>query len=379
MAVNEGTRMDGQFMVISLTPDVCKSPTAPVPYPIVGYLNQSILTSPNVRMRGVPVFHMGSRVATVTGDESGVGGGVVSQVFKGMCRPVVPIPTVRINGQFHNSHQVSLMEMNCAGPNGPANTLGHVKFIGPMYNAPVAPAGKVSMCNPPLEAESSKEKSCLPGLDSLMPGGGGSGGGLGDIVKLGQTAYGLAKTDWSDPAAALGAISGVAGMAGLGGLSKAAGLGSQVAGLATADWSNPGSAIGAVMGVAGPLLGGGSGGSSGLGGALGGIGGALGGLGGGDPTETGATPGWAGGDPAGEIATGNKSGFGSPTETGATPGWAGGDPAAEISNRNNGGLSAPPGVFPGGGFVAGAPTMDIPHNSNGDPDFPEGIIACGGF
>ncbi|MFN9606523.1 MAG: DUF4150 domain-containing protein, partial [Planctomycetota bacterium] len=122
MAVNEGTRMDGQFLVMSLVPDVCKSPLVPVPYPIVGYLNQSILVSPNVRAAGKPIFHMGSRVATVVGDEAGVGGGVMSQVFKGMCRPVVPLPTVRVNGQRHQHHQLSFMLMNCSVPDGPFNT-----------------------------------------------------------------------------------------------------------------------------------------------------------------------------------------------------------------------------------------------------------------
>ena len=313
MAVNEGTRMDGQFMVISLTPDVCKSPTVPVPYPIVGYLNQSILVSPSVRMRGVPAFHMGSRVATVTGDESGVGGGVVSQVFKGMCRPVMPVPTVRINGQFHNHHQCSLMLMNCAGPEGPANTLGHVKFVGPMYNAPVAPGGKISGGNPPVASESAAEKSCMPGLDSLMPGGGGSGGGLGDIVGMAQKAYGLATTDWGDPAAALGAISGVAGMAGLGGLSKAAGLGSKVAGLATADWSNPGSAMGAVMGVAGPIVGGAMTGGS-------------------------------------ESSSGGGGGFTPPAGTFPGGGFAAGAPTMDIPSDNQGTPNFPPGIIPDGGF-----------------------------
>lgn len=260
MAVNEGTRMEATFMVISLVPDVCKSPLVPVPYPIVGYLNQSILVSPNVRANGVPIFHMGSRVATVIGDEGGVGGGVASQVFKGMCRPVVPVPTVRINGQMHTHHQMTLMLMNCAGPEGPCNTLGQVLFIGPMYNAEVGPGGTIpAESNPPPQAESFAEGGCMPKLDQ-MPGAGG--GGLGDIVGLAQKAYSLATTDWSNPSAVLGAIGGVAGMAGLGGLSQAASLASGAVGLATADWSNPGSALGAAMGVAGPMLGGGGGGSS---------------------------------------------------------------------------------------------------------------------
>jgi hypothetical protein len=260
MAVNEGTRMEATFLVISLVPDVCKSPLVPVPYPIVGYLNQSILVSPNVRANGKPIFHMGSRVATVIGDEGGVGGGVASQVFKGMCRPVVPVPTVRINGQMHTYHQQTLMLMNCAGPEGPCNTLGHVKYILPMYNADVGPAGTIPAdSNPPVSAESFAEGGCMPGLDQIP----GMSGGLGDIVGLAQKAYGLATTDWSNPAAALGAIGGLAGMAGLGGLAQAANLASGVAGLATADWSNPGAAMGAAMGIAGPLLGGMMGGSGG--------------------------------------------------------------------------------------------------------------------
>jgi hypothetical protein len=256
--------MDGQFMVISLVPDVCKSPLVPVPYPIVGFLNQSILVSPNVRARGVPVFHMGSRVSTVTGDEGGIGGGVMSQVFKGMCRPVVPVPTVRINGHMHTYHQKTLMLMNCAGPEGPGNTIGHVKFNGPMYSADVGPGGTIPAgSNPPVEPESFVEGGCLPKIDSL-PGAGG--GGLGDIIGLAQTAYSLATTDWSNPSAVLGAIGGFAGMAGLGSLSQAASLASGAVGLATADWSNPGAALGAAMGVAGPMLGGlGGSGSSGVG------------------------------------------------------------------------------------------------------------------
>ncbi len=263
MAVNEGTRMDGQFMVISLVPDVCKSPLVPVPYPIVGYLNQSILVSPNVRARGVPIFHMGSRVATVVGDEAGVGGGVMSQVFKGMCRPVVPVPTVRINGQMHTYHQMTLMLMNCAGPEGPCNTIGHVKFVGPMYSASVGPGGSIPAdSNPPVSAETFAEGGCLPKLD-LAPG---FVKGLEDIVGMAQQAYRLASMDWSNPSAVLGAMSGLAGAAGLGSLSQVAGLASGTVGFATADWSNPGAAMAGAMGAAGPMLAsamrGGSGGGS---------------------------------------------------------------------------------------------------------------------
>lgn len=258
MAINEGGRMDAQFLVISLCPDVCKSPAVPVPYPIVGYMNQAMLQSPNVRARGKPVFHMGSRVTTVVGDEAGVGGGLLSQVFKGMCRPIIPTPTVRANGQFLTYHQNTLMFMNCAGPDGPFNTIGHVKFVGLMLNADVGPAGTIPAdSNPPAVPETPAETGCLSKLSSMV-----GSASLGDIVGMGQTAYGLATTDWSNPSAVLGAIGGLAGMAGLGGVAQAANAAKGIAGLVTADWDNPGSALGAAMGIAGPMLSGMNGASS---------------------------------------------------------------------------------------------------------------------
>ncbi|MBN1853270.1 MAG: DUF4150 domain-containing protein [Pirellulales bacterium] len=251
MADKEGTRQDAQFMVISLVPDVCKSPTVPVPYPIVGYFNNSIRTSPNVRFRGVPAFHMQSRVATVIGDEAGIGGGVNSNTFKGMCKPIIPVPTVRVNKQMINHHQLTLMWMNCLGPEGQGNTIGSVKFIGLMMSGPVGPGGTVpSNSNPPANAESIAEGGCMPKLDAL----GGLGGGLENIVGLAKQAYSLATTDWSNPSAVLGTIGGVAGMAGMGNVAQAAQATQLGYSLATADWSNPGAAMGAAMGIASPMI-----------------------------------------------------------------------------------------------------------------------------
>jgi hypothetical protein len=213
---------------------------------------------------------MGSRVATVVGDEAGVGGGVASQVIKGFCKPLVPVTTVRINKQFANHNDICYMLMNGASPEGPFNTIGQVLFLGPMFFADVGPAGTIpAESNPPPQSESFVEGGCMPKLDQLA---GAGGGGLADIVGLAQKAYSLATTDWSNPSAVLGAIGGVAGMAGLGGLSQAVSLASGAVGLATADWSNPGSALGAAMAVAGPMLGGAMGGGGGGGNSSSGMG-----------------------------------------------------------------------------------------------------------
>ncbi|MBX3421506.1 MAG: DUF4150 domain-containing protein [Pirellulaceae bacterium] len=252
MALKEGTRQDSQFIVMSICPDVCKSPTVPVPYPIVGFLDKSIFISPNVRSLGKPVFHMGSRVATVMGDEAGVGGGVASQVIKGFCKPIVPITTVRINGQFANHNDICYMLMNGASPEGPFNTIGQVLFLGPMFFADVGPGGTIPPgTNPPIQANSIVEGGCLPDM-SGMPGGGF--GDLGEVIDIAKQAYALATTDWRNPASVLGAIGGVAGLANFGQLAQAAQLAQTGYSLATADWSNPGAAMGAVMGIAGPML-----------------------------------------------------------------------------------------------------------------------------
>ncbi|MCY2967093.1 MAG: DUF4150 domain-containing protein [Planctomycetota bacterium] len=252
MAEHEGIRKDAQFLVMSICPDVCKSPLIPAPYPIVGYCDQSILVSPNVRSRGFPVFHMGSRVATVIGDEGGTGGGVMSQMLKGFCKPVVSTPQVRVNGQFVTYSDLTYMLMNGASPEGPFNTLGRVVFLGLMFFGDVSPGGTIpSDPNPAVSAETNAESSFLGQIQDLM-----GDVSLEDLVGYGQQAYALATTDWSNPGAVLGAIGGVAGMAGLTGVAQVAGASQQAYGLATADWSNPGAAIGAVMGVAGPILGG---------------------------------------------------------------------------------------------------------------------------
>lgn len=269
MAKREAGRVDGQFMVICKTPDVCKTPPlgTPVPYPIVGFLSDTVRQSPNVNFRGKPAKNMNSRVSTVTGDEAGAMGGVTSGVIKGFCRPITHSATVRVNGFYMVYDQGTEMWMNCAGPEGPGNTTGMVRFMGLSVPAQIGPDGPPPG-DPEIVPEIPAEESFLGNLMSVE-----------GIAGLAQMAPQLATMDWSNPAGVLGALGGVAGLGGLGGVaemagyaSQAAGIiqdpmsaigllgplgdmvglpGSQLLGLAMADWSNPGSVIGAAGNMAG--------------------------------------------------------------------------------------------------------------------------------
>ena len=78
------TAKDAQFVLISLLPDVCLTPSKsgyPVPYVITHKMDQSEQVSPNVFFCGKPVYlHNESYVDNVRGDEPGGGKGVISQL-----------------------------------------------------------------------------------------------------------------------------------------------------------------------------------------------------------------------------------------------------------------------------------------------------------
>jgi len=80
MVDQEGACKSGEFIVVSLTPDVCWTPVGstlvPVPYMIQADLSDSLATSPDTRFGGQPVFcHDQSKISHVTGDEAGTAGG----------------------------------------------------------------------------------------------------------------------------------------------------------------------------------------------------------------------------------------------------------------------------------------------------------------
>lgn len=104
MATEIGTAKDDQFILISVCPDVCKTPSkpkgVPVPYPITHKMDESEQVSPNVFFRGKGVFlHNESYVDNVNGDEPGRGGGLVSGVNVKISHSKTKSKSVFINGQ----------------------------------------------------------------------------------------------------------------------------------------------------------------------------------------------------------------------------------------------------------------------------------------
>jgi len=119
-------------MVMCMAPDVCKTQVGPavvpIPYMIMSQLTFGIRTDTTVKMTDQEAFTMNSRLSKVVGDEPGALGGVVSNVNMGMCRPLTGNFTVHIGG-FPMVQNIDKFGMNCAGPEGPPNTVGSVIFF----------------------------------------------------------------------------------------------------------------------------------------------------------------------------------------------------------------------------------------------------------
>lgn len=118
--------------IVCLAPDVCLTPigssVVPIPYMIISKLEWAEKTVSNTSFGGQSAFTMASRTNRVTGDEAGSKGGVASGVNKGWCRPTSNKSSFTIGGQQVIQHDC-VYEMNCAGPDGPPNTLGKVQFV----------------------------------------------------------------------------------------------------------------------------------------------------------------------------------------------------------------------------------------------------------
>jgi hypothetical protein len=102
MAIEKATAKDGQYVLVSILPDVCITPDRkgiPVPYPITHRMDQSQQCSPNVFFEGKSAYlHEESYVDNVTGDEAGGGLGVVSGTHMEISRSIDHSPSVYVNG-----------------------------------------------------------------------------------------------------------------------------------------------------------------------------------------------------------------------------------------------------------------------------------------
>lgn len=103
MADERITAKDGDFMLISMTPDVCWTPmgssVVPIPYAVSHTMDQSEQCSDNVFVNDKPVFLHGlSYVDNVKGDEPGTRGGVITTVNVKVSHSLEKSRTVYVNG-----------------------------------------------------------------------------------------------------------------------------------------------------------------------------------------------------------------------------------------------------------------------------------------
>ena len=82
-------------------PDVCKTPpfAIPAPFPDIGNNAMCIPGYFTILTAGMPDLNLLSMYAITQGDEAGVMGGVVSQVFIGPARPVMGSQAVFVAGR----------------------------------------------------------------------------------------------------------------------------------------------------------------------------------------------------------------------------------------------------------------------------------------
>uniref|UniRef100_A0A750KR20 DUF4150 domain-containing protein n=1 Tax=Salmonella enterica TaxID=28901 RepID=A0A750KR20_SALER len=100
MADNYIARKDGQWRVVSIVPDVCRTPTGPspppVPYPVIAELDDTVQIVPSVRVNGRPLVVLNqSFIPTTKGDHAGVAKGVSSGTVGSKCYPQEHSKTVR--------------------------------------------------------------------------------------------------------------------------------------------------------------------------------------------------------------------------------------------------------------------------------------------
>lgn len=100
----EASRATHDGIIISKYPDVCRSPTAPVPYTIIAYQDDDANTASSVFMTSQRAHKQNSIVTKCTGDEPGKGLGVCSNTVSSICHRKEHSNNVRIEGQWATRH-----------------------------------------------------------------------------------------------------------------------------------------------------------------------------------------------------------------------------------------------------------------------------------
>ncbi|MEJ6392365.1 DUF4150 domain-containing protein [Gymnodinialimonas sp. 2305UL16-5] len=123
---NEGSRDTGKGLIVSVTPDVCKTPVGssmpPIPYSIYAIQGDDANTAATVRMTGQRAHNMASIVTQCSGDAPGTGGGIKSGTTGSICHPRSHSNSVRIQGEWAVRHN-DYWDMNNR------NTIGKLTWV----------------------------------------------------------------------------------------------------------------------------------------------------------------------------------------------------------------------------------------------------------
>jgi hypothetical protein len=100
-----GARKDGQWVIVGLLPDFCKTPGVkpPVPYPVTANLDGTVTFVPSVKLSmGEAFVYDGSKVPLTLGDQAGILKGIKSQTVGADCwpKPGNHSPDVKVGSRF---------------------------------------------------------------------------------------------------------------------------------------------------------------------------------------------------------------------------------------------------------------------------------------
>ncbi|MGK9228056.1 DUF4150 domain-containing protein, partial [Yokenella regensburgei] len=160
MAINYISRKDSAWVVISLTPDVCKTPrgdsTPPIPYSVTANMDDSVDTVPSVKANSRPILVLDqSYIPQTKGDKPGTAKGVASRTVGDICEPLQHSTTVKVGGKAVLRHGDTFWMNN-------RNTTGMIFGQPPAMNvlSGFADAG--------VKPETPEEKSFLDALFSAF-------------------------------------------------------------------------------------------------------------------------------------------------------------------------------------------------------------------
>lgn len=123
---HEGSRDTGEGIIVSVTPDVCKTPVGsslvPVPYSITAKQGDDANTVATVRLRRGRAHNMASLVTSCSGDSPGTGTGIKSGTVGSVCHPKTHSNNVRIRGEWA-IRDSDMWDMNNR------NTVGRLNYV----------------------------------------------------------------------------------------------------------------------------------------------------------------------------------------------------------------------------------------------------------